>query len=52
MCSRYGTQPTIEQYVKVAAEFDDKSVRDVALRYRWTGVSDFENVSFIEYHMS
>ncbi|KAL6576442.1 hypothetical protein OROHE_000223 [Orobanche hederae] len=32
---RYANEPNIMRYIKIAASLQDKTVRDVALRYRW-----------------
>ena len=32
---RYGSEPSIMKYIKIAAILRDKTVRDVALRCRW-----------------
>lgn len=35
---RFGDEPSIMRYIKIAATLRDKTVRDVALRCRWMAV--------------
>lgn len=38
---RYGHEPNIMKYIKIAARLQSKTVRDVALRCQWMTVSPF-----------